>query len=211
MIRVYLVRHGQTLWNAEGRYQGRIDSALSPLGRSQAARLARALAAAPFAAVYSSPLVRAWDTALVIAASHRLSVVPVEELREIALGAWEGLTEEEITRRFGDVVARRRRDPERVVPEGGESLAQVQARAMRAMEGILARHDDGTIAVVAHGAVNKMILLSALNAPLSSYWRIRQDNAGISIVDVIGAHKAVRVMNETAHLTSVDEEAAAAE
>jgi hypothetical protein len=56
-----------------------------------------------------------------------------------------------------------------------------------------------------------MILLSALNAPLSSYWRIRQDNAGISIVDVIGAHKAVRVMNETAHLTSVDEEAAAAE
>jgi broad specificity phosphatase PhoE len=211
VIRVYLVRHGQTLWNAEGRYQGRIDSALSPLGRSQAVRLARALAAAPFAAVYSSPLVRAWDTALVIAASHRLSVVPVEELREIALGAWEGLTEEEITRRFGDVVARRRRDPERVVPEGGESLAQVQARAMRAMERILARHDDGTIAVVAHGAVNKMILLSALNAPLSSYWRIRQDNAGISIVDVIGAHKAVRVMNETAHLTSVDEEAAAAE
>jgi broad specificity phosphatase PhoE len=211
VIRVYLVRHGQTLWNAEGRYQGKMDSTLSPLGRSQAARLARALAAVPFAAVYSSPLVRAWDTALVIAASHRLPVVPVEELREIFLGAWEGLTEGEITRRFGAVIARRRRDAERVVPEGGESLAQVQARAMRAIEGILARHGEGTIAVVAHGAVNKTILLSALDAPLSSYWRIRQDNAGINIVDFIGARAIVRVMNETAHLTNGEEEGAAAE
>jgi alpha-ribazole phosphatase len=211
VIRVYLVRHGQTLWNAEGRYQGKMDSALSPLGRSQAARLARALAGAPFAAIYSSPLVRAWDTALVIAAPHRLPVVPVEELHEIFLGAWEGLTEGEITRRFGDVIARRRRDPERVVPDGGESLAQVQARATRAIEGILARHDDATIAVVAHGAVNKMILLSALDAPHSAYWRIRQDNAGINIVDFIGVHTVVRAMNETAHLTNVEEEGAAAE
>ncbi len=211
VIRVYLVRHGQTLWNAEGRHQGKMDSELSAVGRSQTARLARALAPVPFAAVYSSPLTRAWDTALVIAAPHRLSVVPVAELREINLGAWEGLTEGEITQRFGDVVARRRRDPIGVVPPGGESLAQVQARALRAMQEILAGHDDATIAVVAHGAVNKMVLLSALDAPLSSYWRIRQDNAGISIVDFRGAHKVVRVMNETAHLANVEEEPAAAE
>jgi len=209
--RVYLVRHGQSLWNAERRYQGRMNSALSPLGRSQAARLARALAGVPLAAIYSSPLIRAWDTALVIAAPHRLSVAPVADLHEIDLGVWEGLTEGEITQRFGDVVARRRRDPEHVVPPEGESLHKVQARALRAMQEILARHDDATIAVVAHGAVNKMVLLSALDAPLSSYWRIRQDNAGINIVDVYGIHKVVRVMNETAHLADVDEERAAAE
>jgi len=211
VIRVYLVRHGQTLWNAEGRHQGKMDSALSALGRSQAALLARALAPVPLAAVYSSPLSRAWETALVIAAPHRLSVAPVAELREISLGAWEGLTEGEITQRFGDVVARRRGDPIGVVPPGGESLAQVQARALRAMREILVGHDDATIAVVAHGAVNKMILLTALDAPLSSYWRIRQDNAGISIVDFRGAHKVVRVMNDTAHLANVEEERAAAE
>lgn len=211
MIRVYLVRHGETLWNAEGRHQGEMDSALSALGRSQATLLARALAPVPLAAVYSSPLTRAWDTALVIAAPHRLSVVPVAELREISLGAWEGLTEREITQRFGDVVARRRRDPIGVVPPGGESLAQVQARALRAMQEILVGRDDATIAVVAHGAVNKMILLSALDAPLSSYWRIRQDNAGISIVDFRGAHKVVRVMNDTAHLVNVEDERAAVE
>jgi phosphoserine phosphatase len=79
------------------------------------------------------------------------------------------------------------------------------------MQEILARHDDATIAVVAHGAVNKMVLLSALDAPLSSYWRIRQDNAGINIVDVYGIHRVVRVMNETAHLADVEEERAAAE
>jgi broad specificity phosphatase PhoE len=211
VIRVYLVRHGQTLWNAEGRYQGRMNIELSPLGRSQAARLAGVLAAVPLAAIYSSPLIRAWDTALAIAALHRLPVVPVADLHEIDLGVWEGLTEGEITRRFGDVVARRRRDPEHVVPLGGESLHEVQARALRALEEILARHDDAPIAVVAHGAVNKMMLLSALDAPLSSYWRIRQDNAGISIVDVYGIHRVVRVMNETAHLADVQEERAAAE
>ncbi len=211
MIRVYLVRHGQTLWNAEGRYQGRMNIELSPLGRSQAARLAGVLAPVPLAAIYSSPLIRARDTALAIAAPHRLPVVLVADLHEIELGVWEGLTEGEITQRFGDVVARRRRDPEHVVPLEGESLYEVQARALRAVEEILARHDDATIAVVAHGAVNKMVLLSALDAPLSSYWRIRQDNAGISIVDVYGMHRVVRVMNETAHLADVQEERAAAE
>ncbi len=73
-------------------------------------------------------------------------------------------------------------------------------KATRALREILLRHRDATIAVVAHGAVNKMVLLSALDAPLSAYWRIRQDNAGISIVDFGGAHPYVRAMNETAHL-----------
>ncbi len=211
MIRVYLVRHGQTVWNAENRHQGRTDSALSPLGKAQAARLARAIAAVPLAAVYSSPLSRAFDTAQAIADPHRLSVVKVDDLREIGLGIWEGLTEAEITQRFGDVVARRRLDPERVVPDGGESLSQVQARVMRAMQEILGRHRDGTIAVVAHGAVNKMVLLAALGAPVSSYWRLRQDNAAINIVDFRGPHPYVRVVNETAHLTAPDEELTAAE
>jgi broad specificity phosphatase PhoE len=200
VIRVYLIRHGQTEWNSEGRHQGRTDSALSALGRSQVARLARALAPVPFEAVYTSPLARALDTARAIAAPHNLSVVTVDDLHEIELGTWEGLTEAEITARFGDVVARRRQDPEGVVPDGGESLFDVQARATRALREILLRHRDATIAVVAHGAVNKMVLLSALDAPVSAYWRIRQNNAGFSIVDFGGAHPYVRAMNETAHL-----------
>jgi phosphoserine phosphatase len=209
--RVYLVRHGQTVWNAESRHQGYMDSALSPLGKAQAARLSRALAAVPLAAVYSSPLSWARDTALAVAAPHGLAVVTIDDLREIGLGAWEGLTEVEITQRFGDVVARRRRDPERVIPSGGESLSQVQARALRAMQAILGRHRDVTVAVVAHGAVNKMVLLSVLGAPVRSYWRLRQDNAGINIVDFRGSHPSVRVVNDTSHLAAVADELTAAE
>ena len=187
------------------------DSALSALGWWQAARLSRALAGVPLAAVYSSPLSRAAENARAIAAPHRLSVVTVDDLREIGLGMWEGLTEAEITQRFGDVVARRRRDPEHAVPPGGESLSRVLARSERARQAILARHQDAAVAVVAHGAVNKMILLSALAAPLSSYWRIRQDNAAINIVEFGAAHPYVRVINETAHLAAAAEEPAAAE
>jgi broad specificity phosphatase PhoE len=138
-----------------------------------------------------------------IAAPHGLAVVTVDDLQEIDLGVWEGLTVAEITKRYGDVVARRRADPEGVVPSGGEPLDHVQARALRAMQEILRQHQDASIAVVAHGAVNKMILLSALGAPPGAYWRIRQDNAAINIVDFGGAHPYVRVVNDTAHLDEI--------
>src|SRR5712691_3796041 len=104
VTRVYLIRHGQSVWNAEGRFQGQADSVLSDLGRTQAARLSDALADVPLEAVYSSPLSRARLMAEAIAAPHRLSVVPVDDLREIGLGVWEGLTEAEIVGRFGPVI-----------------------------------------------------------------------------------------------------------
>ncbi len=200
MTRVYLLRHGQSVWNSEGRAQGQMESELSLLGRSQAARLARVLAGVRLRAVYSSPLTRAFETALAVAAPHGLSVVTDGDLREIGLGAWEGLTSAQITGRFGDMIARRRQDPEGVVPPGGESLSQVQVRVMGALQTILGWHPDATIAVVAHGAVNKMVLLSALGAPLDSYWRLRQDNGAINIVEFDGGRPCVRVVNETAHL-----------
>lgn len=206
MTRVYLLRHGQTAWNSEGRAQGQMESELSPLGRAQAARLARALAAQPLRAVYSSPLLRALDTAQAVAAPHGLSVVTDRDLREIGLGAWEGLTTAEINERFGDMIARRRRDPLGVVPPGGESLPQVQARVMGALQAILGGHTGAVIAIVAHGAVNRIVLLTVLGAPLTSYWRLRQDNGAINIVEFTGGRSSVRAVNETAHLADVDVE-----
>ena len=200
LTRVYLIRHGQTVWNAEGRFQGQTDSVLSDLGWSQAARLAVVLARVPLAAVYSSPLSRARLTAEAIATPHRLTVVQLEPLREIGMGVWEGLTTAEITQRFGPVIEPRRKHPEWVAPLGGETLTEVRERTMRAVEEIVARHQGETVAVVAHGAVIKTVILTALDAPLTSYWRIRQDNGAINVLDLGGDQPRVRLLNETAHL-----------
>lgn len=204
MIRVYLLRHGQSVWNSEGRAQGQLESDLTPLGRAQAARLAHTLGAVPLRAVYSSPLQRAFDTALAVAGPHGLSVVTEPDFREIGLGAWEGLTSAQITERFGDMIARRRRDPVGVVPPGGETLPGVQARVMGTLQTILGRHPDATIAIVAHGAVNRVVLLSVLAAPMESYWRLRQDNGAINVVEFDRNRSWVRAVNETAHLAGVD-------
>jgi broad specificity phosphatase PhoE len=204
VTRVYLLRHAESVWNSEGRAQGQLESELSPRGQAQAARLARTLGVVPLRAVYSSPLLRAFDTAQAVADRHGLSVVTDPDLREIGLGAWEGLTSAQITERFGDMIVRRRRDPLGVVPPGGESLPDVQARVMGTLRTILGRHPDGTIAIVAHGAVNRVVLLSVLAAPLDSYWRLRQDNGAINIVEFDGARSWVRTVNETAHLADVD-------
>lgn len=150
--------------------------------------------------MYSSPLVRALDTASVIAARHRLPVVTVDALMEISLGNWEGMTIGEVAARYPERLAARRRDPLHAAPEGGETILDVYARALPAVREIVAAHPDETVAVVAHGAVNKAILLSVLGSPLASYARMRQDNAAINVLEWNGSVPRVVTVNETGHL-----------
>lgn len=110
------------------------------------------------------------------------------------------MTEAEVSVRFGEVFRARRQDPERVAPDGGETLAELRARALRAMSEIVARHPAAAVAAVGHGALNKAIVLSVLRASLGSYWRIRQDNGAINIIDVDGSRAQVTVLNDTSHL-----------
>ncbi len=169
------------------------------MGRAQTERLAQALAGIPLCAVYSSPLVRALDTASVVAARHRLPVVTVDALMEIALGNWEGMTIGEVAARYPERLAARRQDPLHVAPEGGETILDVHARVLPVVREIVAAHPEETVAVVAHGAVNKAILLSVLGSPLASYARMRQDNAAINVLEWNSVPRVVTV-NETGHL-----------
>lgn len=102
--------------------------------------------------------------------------------------------------RFGGVFQARRRDPEHVTPEGGETLAELAARGLRAVRQIIAAHQGASVAAVAHGALNKVILLSVLGAPFASYWRIRQDNGAINLLDFDGDRARITLLNETSHL-----------
>lgn len=124
----------------------------------------------------------------------------MDALKEINLGDWEGLTIDEVAARHAARLAARRADPLHVAPDGGETIADVHARVLPAIRAIVAAHPGETVAVVAHGAVNKTVLLDVLGAPLASYGAMRQDNAAINVLDWDGAERCVLVVNETAHL-----------
>jgi broad specificity phosphatase PhoE len=129
--RVYIVRHGETDWNAELRVMGQLDIPLNERGRAQAHRTAELLAHEHFDAIYSSDLVRAIETAQIIAAPHALDVLTLPELREAYYGLWEGLTRDEVLKKFPEEYAMRSLDPANFRPSGGESRKELYTRAAR--------------------------------------------------------------------------------
>lgn len=199
MTRLYLIRHAQAL-NAEGMWVGLMDLPLSGAGRRQTERLVGALRPVSLQAVYSSPLVRAVDTARPVADAHGVEVTTIRDLREMTMGAWEGLTGEEVHERFGPVLQDWWNDPERARIPGAEALPGVRDRVMAAVSDIVSRHPDTSVAVVAHGIVNRVAILTLIGAPFTSIWRIKQDNACINVIEVEGGRAILHVLNETTHL-----------
>ncbi|HEU0130101.1 MAG TPA: bifunctional RNase H/acid phosphatase [Mycobacteriales bacterium] len=203
-----LLRHGQTAMSVERRFSGSGDPPLTQVGRAQAAALAGRVAAmpGPFAAVVSSPLARARQTAEPVAAALGLDVVVDERLRETDFGAWEGLT-------FGEI---RERDPEglqdwlddpAVPAPGGESFAQVGRRVRQARDALLAEHGGASVVVVTHVTPVKLLLSLALDAPTVLY-RVNLDLASISQAEWYpDGNAVVRRVNDTAHLEGLDEAA----
>jgi broad specificity phosphatase PhoE len=150
MPQILLARHGETDWNRENRVQGHTDQPLNETGLTQAKALADRLAAERLVAVYSSDLVRARETAAVVASLHGLEVLLDAGLREKNFGTWEGLTDVEIRARFPDAVDGRFGD--------GETTEAVSARSVAAFERIRARHAAGSVLVVSHGGSLRTIL-----------------------------------------------------
>jgi broad specificity phosphatase PhoE len=195
-----LARHGQSVSNAVRRFQGTQDVALSELGARQAEALGQVLRHRRVSAVYTSPLERARRTAEIAAAGLDLPLTAVHDLRELSLGEWEGLTVEEVCALPGDPYAQWVRDPVACLPPGGEPLADVQARVVRAMAGIAAAHPDGQdVLVVCHGGVISVYLAHCLGLPLSSIWRLTLSNGSITEV----APPRVRTVNSTRHLAGL--------
>lgn len=201
--RLFLIRHGETVANRENRYIGVRDDPLSAHGETQALQLAGALAVLPFVAVYSSPLQRAYNTALPIATQHMLDVQTVDDLRECNFGAWEGLSHAEVKARSPED-ARRLQEWEQnasLAPPGGESFEAMQERVCATVERLCQAHPDQAIVLVSHVGPIKVLLCAALGAPLSPALPIFLDPATISVVDWRHAAPAtVRLVNSHAHL-----------
>jgi len=151
MLRILLVRHGESVGNIDDKYSGHTDDGLSDLGREQVKKVAARLRGEQIAAVYASDLIRAYETAAAIAAEHGLTVVKMPGLREINFGDWDGVPGAEIMQRWGEDITRWREDPMRVRAPGGETYTEVRERFLASLQAIAARHDAETVAVVTHG------------------------------------------------------------
>jgi len=146
---ILLARHGETDWNRDGRFQGQADPPLNRTGRAQAVDLSVALMAEQLAAVYSSPLRRALETAEVLAASHGLEPFPVDDLREVDVGSWSGLSRAEIEQRFPKQYARWLDYGQGW--EDGETYEEMGRRAVDALLQLAATHDGERVLAVTHG------------------------------------------------------------
>ncbi len=204
---VVLIRHGQSLGNAEGRFGGHTGTPLSSRGRKQAGATARALAAEKFDAIYTSDLPRAVETASRLAQLTGVSLEPSEAFRERSVGVMEGLTFEEAAEQHPEQYqALLRRDLEHVLV-GGESYRQMLDRASRKLDEAIEKHKGGRIAVFTHtGTICILILhiMGALDAPeLKPVW-IATANCGIARFD-LRADGFVRVVaiNDTRHLSGI--------
>lgn len=200
MTKVILVRHGQTTWNLELKYQGHTDIALTDLGLAQAEQAAERLTQEKVAAIYASDLTRAYRTAEIIATRHNLPVVAMSELREIKFGEWEGLTYDAISEHWPNRMKKLFTHPDEVEIPGGETFRELKERAEKAIAALVARHPDETIIVVSHGGTIRTILCAALNIHLNYVWNIRQDNTAVNIIDYYKERTIVSLVNDTHHL-----------
>jgi probable phosphoglycerate mutase len=201
-MRIFLVRHGQTDWNRIGRFQGRSDVPLNEEGRRQAQALASALKDESFSAIYSSPLIRVVETACQIQAFHpNVSLSEEAGLIEMDLGDFEGMEAKIWAADYPDFLTKWRKFPSSLKMPGGESLKEVQARAIKTLERIMKRHPaESNLLICSHNFVIRSILCHALNMELDRFRELKQATAAISILFKQGNRLGVEKINECSHL-----------
>ena len=200
MTRIFLIRHGETEWNATGRLQGRSNVQLSAVGVHQARLLA---AHAPFNAVeaiYSSDLIRARTTAEILAERFDQPVRVMSELRETSFGEWEGHSIRELAEDLTDGFEKFFTDPELCCPPHGETFAECQERVVNAVRKIVAANENRRVIIVSHGAAIRLILCAALGMPIRKMWSIAQFNVALNVLRVDDGAVTVELINGTQHL-----------
>lgn len=200
MVEIILARHGETAWNAGEIFRGRADVPLSDTGLEQAERLADYLSAEKIDVVYSSPLQRAVRTAGPIARRQGLEVNVVENLNDIHVGAWQGLTKQEVIEEYPELYRGWVDNPDQVRLPGGESLADVRSRVMPFIEDTVLRSGEGKVVLVSHRAVSKVLICALLGLANSSFWNIKLDTGGITRFIWEGDRIVLTSHNDTCYL-----------
>src|SRR5271166_5661038 len=205
--RFCLLRHGETDWNAAGRLQGQIDIPLNELGRAQARAAAERLAGQSFGALFSSDLARAMETATFAAERLGLGVEPTPALRERFLGAFQGLTHIEAQARYpADHVLFCARDPDHLLPGGGESLRAFSARIEAALADLADSRPGGALLVVTHGGVLDVVHRLAAGRSLQEKRNFPLLNAALNWIERRDGRWALLSWGEATHLAGAQDE-----
>lgn len=229
MAGIYIVRHGETEWNAEGRIQGHTDIGLSDRGREQAQATARRLAEVPFAVAYSSDMSRTRDTARIILGERDIPLHSVPELREYHKGVFEGLTVQQYRQRYPEQYrASLVNDPD-FAPTGGETIRQSTARLTEFVAGLgltpglgpesgsdsasasasesasksegLRPEDD--MLIVGHGGSLRSCIVALLQLPLEANWKFVMQNCALSVIHTYPNNAVLHLYNDTSHLNGL--------
>lgn len=181
MTKLLLIRHGQTDWNLEGKYTGQADVPLNETGRAQAYEAAEFLKQVPIDAIVSSDLMRALETAAIVAGSSGCDVHIQTDprLREIHQGVWQGMHFNEIKRRYGAEFSARKANPLDVAPPGGETVGEVRERVIDAIRSICKQYPDGVVVIVAHGLALAIVRCWLTQHPITDVWSLIPPNAKV--------------------------------
>ena len=204
MTEIILARHGETEWNVEEVFRGRIDIELNKTGMKQAELLAEYLSDVEIDAIYSSPLKRALKTAEVIASYHKLNVEIAPGLIDFDYGKWQGLPHQEIKDKYKELYAEWIKNPHQVKMPAGESLDDVRERAMGVVDNVIAKY-RGTVALVSHRVVNKVLICALLGLDNSHFWNIRQDTGGITTFTYENERFVLTGHNNTSYLKPIQQ------
>ncbi|MEN9206375.1 MAG: histidine phosphatase family protein [Thermostichales cyanobacterium DRC_bins_46] len=202
-VRIVLVRHGETQWNREQRFQGQMDVPLNEKGLWQAEQVAQFLKGVRIDRAFSSPLQRPWQTAAAICRFHELEIIPVAELAEICHGNWEGKLQSQVEQEYPGMLNQWQSQPQQVQMPGGENLTQVWQRTAQGWQRILSQcQGEETALVVAHDATNKALICQLFGLGPESFWAFKQGNAAVTVIDYpdgIPGIAVLRALNITSH------------
>jgi alpha-ribazole phosphatase len=208
MTQLYLVRHGVTQWNQDGKLQGHSDLPLDPSGQRQATALAARLASVRLERIVTSDLQRAMQTAEQIAARQGAGrqhpeVEAEPRLRELDFGVWEGLSYQTLQKKFPKELAKWQSEPIHFAPPGGESLGDLSQRVASFYESIVTLPGEANILIVAHGGPLQVLLCLALKLPAQNYWQFHLEPASLSQVGLYPLGAILNLLNDTSHLMGI--------
>jgi alpha-ribazole phosphatase len=201
MLAITFVRHGQTDCSLTNSFCGAVDVPLNEAGRAMAQAIAEAYADRRWAAIYTSPLQRARDTAAPLAARVGLPLQVEDGLREIAYGDWDGMLEAEVERLYPREFQAWSDDPATVSPPGGETATAIAARAMPVIDAIRKRYPDGDVFVASHKATIRIVVCALLGIDLALFRkRVGQDVGAATVVEFRSTGPLLAALNDHAHL-----------